>query len=195
MSTETVKTPPTPDDKPSPHAENAVPARPVAPTQLGLSLQLSRAGMMALTRLQLAIQSGDRQATMAAMDRLHSLDAEMERLVGRLPERPDDDTEWSAISRHVSDQKLAIAFEKLALASEISGPDVISQGAASPRGPYAANDSGGTLADPPPLREWPILPDVQPTLWRSIPAGVVGFVLALMVTVAIVAAVVLLAPS
>jgi hypothetical protein len=150
--------------------------------------------MMALTRLQLAIQSGDRQATMAAMDRLHSLDAEMERLVDRLPERPGDDTEWSAISRHVSDQKLAIAFEKLALASEISGPDVVSEGATPPTAPAGPDAPKGALADPPPLHEWPILPNVQPTVWRSIPAGIVGFVLALAVTVAVVAAILLLTP-
>jgi hypothetical protein len=148
--------------------------------------------MMALTRLQLALQSGDRQATMAAMDRLHSLDAEMERLVDRLPERPGEDTEWSAISRHVSDQKLAIAFEKLALASEISGPDLVSRGAVPTIERSAANDADGALADPPPLRDWPILPDVQPTIWKSIPAGIIGFVLALAVTVGVVAAVLLL---
>jgi hypothetical protein len=189
-----VTTSPPPDDQPAPHAERSsrAPARPVAPAQFGLSLQLSRASMMALTRLQLALQSGDRQATMAAMDRLHSLDAEMERLVDRLPERPGEDTEWSAISRHVSDQKLAIAFEKLALASEISGPDLVSRGAVPTIERSAANDADGALADPPPLRDWPILPDVQPTVWKSIPAGIIGFVLALAVTVGIVAAVLLL---
>jgi hypothetical protein len=156
----------------------------------GLSLQLSRASMMALTRLQLAIQSGDRQATMAAMDRLHTLDAEMERLVAGLPARPDDDPEWRALSRHVSDQKLALAFEKLALVSEISGPDLVSPGASPLPRTSAAQDSDG----PPPLRDWPILPDVQPTVWKSIPAGVIGFILALAVTSAIVAAVVLMTP-
>jgi hypothetical protein len=116
----------------------------------------------------------------------------MERLVDRLPERPGEDTEWSAISRHVSDQKLAIAFEKLALASEISGPDLVSRGAVPTIERSAANDADGALADPPPLRDWPILPDVQPTVWKSIPAGIIGFVLALAVTVGIVAAVLLL---
>lgn len=194
MRIDTVNASP-PRDEP-PLARTAKPPRvpAVAPAQLSLSLQLARASTMALTRLQLAIQSGDRHQTMAALDRLHTLDAEMERLVGHLPARPDDDAEWRAISRHVADQKLAIAFEKLALASEISGPAIVSRGA-SPLPPRAAGEAQpDAMAEPPPLRDWPLLPDVRPTLWQSLPAGVIGFILALVVTCGLVAAVVFMMP-
>lgn len=162
-----------------------------APADFGLGLQLSRAGMMALTRLQLAIQSGDRQQAMEAMDRLHALDAEMERLVGRLPPPADNDTEWSAISRHVSDQKLAIAFEKLALVSDISGPDMVSGRAV----PLPRGEPDPTIAeappDLPPLPEWPVLPEVEPTEWRPARPALIAVALALLIAVALVAAAVL----
>jgi len=198
MRTDTVNAYPTTNEQPtadtSPDIET--PAEPTAkdvnPAQLGLSLQLSRASMMALTRLQLAIQSGDRQQAMAAMDRLHALDAEMERLVGSLPTPPDDDAEWNAINRHVSDQKLAIAFEKLALVSEISGPDLVSQGASQLAQPPAEEAETGPIAEPPPLPEWPTLPEVQPTEWKPARPGIIGFLLALLVTVGIAAAAVMM---
>jgi hypothetical protein len=162
----------------------------LGPDRLGMSLQLSRASMMALTRLQLAIQNGDRQQTLAAMDRLHALDAEMERLVGRLPPPADNDSEWGAITRHVSDQKLAIAFEKLALVSEISGPDLVSPQPAPlaevPRAP------GPAQHDLPPLPDWPALPAVEPAEWRPAPRGLAALALALLVTALLAAAAVLM---
>ncbi|QZP08243.1 hypothetical protein [Caenibius sp. WL] len=93
---------------------------------LSLALQFCRANAMSLARLQLALKSGDRQCALEAMDRLHALDTEMERLVQRLPRARSDDQEWGAIEKHLADQKLAISFEKLALVSEISGPGVVS---------------------------------------------------------------------
>lgn len=93
---------------------------------LSLALQFSRANAMSLARLQLALKSGDRQCALEAMDRLHAIDSEMERLVQRLPRGQGDDLEWGAIEKHLADQKLAIAFEKLVLVSEVSGPGVVS---------------------------------------------------------------------
>ncbi|MBW8755141.1 MAG: hypothetical protein JF595_13510, partial [Sphingomonadales bacterium] len=112
---------------------------------LGRSLQLSRAGALALTRLQLAIKSGDRHAAMAAMDRLHAVDADMERLVERQPAPAARDParrEWDAIARHIADEKLSLAFEKLAMVSEIAGPDMI-----SPTSPLAPPDFGPPRSD------------------------------------------------
>jgi hypothetical protein len=157
-------------------------------TELGLGLQLSRAGMMALTRLQLAIQSGDRQLALEAMDRLHALDAEMERLVGRLPAPAGSEAEWASIARHVGDQKLAIAFEKLALVSEISGPDLVSERAI----PLPRIEPEQPIAELPPLPDWPALPAVEPAEWRPAASGLLALVLALVVTALLAAAAVLM---
>lgn len=99
---------------------------PVSASDLFLGLQFCRANVMSLTRLQLALKSGDRQCALEAMDRLHALDTEMERLAMRLPVPENDAQERMALGKHLADQKLAIAFEKLALVSEISGPDLVS---------------------------------------------------------------------
>ena len=178
--------------------------------ELARSLQLSRAGALSLTRLQLAIKGGDRQATMAAMDRLHAVDAEMERLVDRLPHpgaRDPARAEWDAISRHLTDQKLSLAFEKLAMVSEISGPGMTSPSArpdlAPPRrmpaGPSGAPGKSNihpittTAASPePPLADWPRLPAVQPAEWTSLPAWLIGLLLAVLAMVAVGTAVVTL---
>jgi hypothetical protein len=191
MRTRTVNASPTTEDPTTGHhPDNTIPGEETATTtELGLGLQLSRASLMALTRLQLAIQSGDRQQTMAAMDRLHALDAEMERLVDRLPPPAGHDAEWGAIAKHVSDQKLAIAFEKLALVSEISGPAMIS--AAAPPlvlGPRQEEEA----TELPPLPEWPALPAVEPREWKPASSGVLALVFALLVTVALAAAAVLM---
>jgi len=168
---------------------------------LGRSLQLSRANALALTRLQLAIKSNDRQAAMAALDRLHALDREMERLVDYLPSPAAQDPDWQdweAIVRHLGDQKLALAFEKLAVASEISGPDLISarqpQRVRPPAGfeerpaeewPVSLNDAEPN--DPPPLAEWPQL---RATQARAVPAWIWGLLAAVLAMTAIAAAVV-----
>lgn len=211
----------------APEAEDAAPEAPPADpvidlaAELARSLQLSRAGALGLTRLSLAIKAGDRQAAMAAMDRLHAVDAEMERLVERLP-RPEPQNsahaEWEAIARHLADQKLSLAFEKLAMVSEISGPDMVSppipdirhpdlaprRTASSPSalpqmGPHSSEKSNvysltppDAAADQPPLAEWPRLPALQPTEWNGLPAWLIGLLLAVLAMVAIGTAVVTL---
>ncbi|MBV1686658.1 hypothetical protein KRR38_02965 [Novosphingobium sp. G106] len=202
----------------SPEAEPTAPAVPLDPVshlaaELSRTLQLSRAGALGLTRLQLAIKCGDRHAAMAAMDRLHAVDAEMERIVERLPQPGTENpahAEWQAIARHLADQKLSLAFEKLAMVSEISGPDMVSRpksdygahGFRQPeprRTPQSAEDeAAGTSnvyplvraetprdSDEPPLADWPRLPAVQPTEWNGIPAWLIGLLLAVLVMVAI----------
>ncbi len=144
-------------------------------------VQLSRAQAMALTRLHFALAGGNRVQAMEAMDRLHALDAEAERLAARLPAPAEDDDEAAAVSRHLADQKLAIAFEKLALASSISGPGMVSR-AGTPEEALLILDQPIALAEPandahdaydpgepePPLADWPALPRVEPTEWRPI---------------------------
>lgn len=183
----------------APDSEADAPAIPLEPpaepdtariaAELGHSLQLSRAGALALTRLQLAIKCGDRHAAMAAMDRLHAVDAEMERLVGRLPSPDAHDphrSERDAIARHLTDQKLSLAFEKLAMLSEISGPDMVSPQRrpelSFANGTKAHTADAITVESPatdhpftdPPIAEWPPIPEIEPAEWRTIPVWVVG---------------------
>ncbi|WP_138921455.1 hypothetical protein [Novosphingobium pentaromativorans] len=94
---------------------------------LHLGLQLCRANTLSLTRLQLALKSGDRRSTLEAIDRLHTLDTQIGRLVRRLPGHANDDPDMQVLSRHVDEQNMAIAFEKLALASAVSGPNLVSR--------------------------------------------------------------------
>jgi hypothetical protein len=109
-----------------PGDSDAVPAASGADVQFSRGLQLSRASILALTRLQLALTTGDRHQAMAALDRLHALDSEIERLVDRLPAPGNDDPEWQAMIKHLGDQKLTLAFEKLAFVSGVEGPDLVS---------------------------------------------------------------------
>jgi hypothetical protein len=92
-----------------------------------LGLQLCRANTMSLTRLQLALRSGDRRGALDSIDRLHALDARFEHLVQRFPRSANENGELQAIEKHLDEQKIAIAFQKLALASGISGPDLVSE--------------------------------------------------------------------
>jgi hypothetical protein len=204
---------PRPPQGQPPQAEAHAPA-PDAPdahaltAELARSLQLSRASALALTRLQLAIKSGDRRQAMEALDRLHAIDADMERLTHRLPTPVEDDpdwTEWDAIERHLGDQKLALAFEKLALASAITGPDLVSARRAQDLaafGPPAAEPDAAAeeplLLDapheaPPPLSEWPRLPAAEPVGWQSTPIRILGVVAALLVMLAVATVVVTMA--
>src|SRR3546814_11262743 len=66
------------------------PADPAA-ADLFWSLQYCRASTLSLIRLELAMESGDRQRIIEAMDRLHALDREIERKVSDLsaPAGPD----------------------------------------------------------------------------------------------------------
>ncbi|HUH77906.1 MAG TPA: hypothetical protein VLZ53_11120 [Devosia sp.] len=163
--------------------------------QISKGLQLSRASTMALMRLQLAIRSGDRQQAMEAMDRLNTLDEELERVITHLPAATNADPEWQAIAKHLDDQKLTLAFEKLALASGIVGPDLVSiENAWSP-----SPDGLGQTAGPDELWEPSDLPPDMPDLSALRPAAeelepheplgisprVWGFVVTLLVTAAI----------
>lgn len=89
-------------------------------------LLLSRASTLSLMRLQLAVRSGERVQAMEAMDRLDMLDTELERVIANAPLPGYDDSSTQIIAKHIEDQKLALAFEKLALASGIVGPDMVS---------------------------------------------------------------------
>ena len=80
-----------------------------------LGLQFCRVGFLSLTRLQLALERG-----------LQALDIDVERLVSALPVSPDDPQQEHA-ARIVKEGRMAVAFEKLALASGISGPDLSSR--------------------------------------------------------------------
>ena len=121
-----------------PEGSDAAP-RPAAPHEdgrptaagLALNLQYCRAGLLSLTRLQLALERGDRVQAMAAIDHLHALDLEMERAVEALPLSAR--MAWpEAIGGHLKEEKMAIAFEKLALASGISGPKLTARSSAAP---------------------------------------------------------------
>ena len=114
-------------------------SRPTAADQ-ALGLQFCRAGLLSLTRLQLALERGDRAQAMAAIDHLHALDLEMERAVEALA-LPAPVAWPEAIGGHLKEEKMAIAFEKLALASGISGPKLTGRSSTAPG------------VDAPPLRE------------------------------------------
>jgi hypothetical protein len=66
--------------------------------EMAHGLQLSRASTMALMRLQLALRSGDRTQALEAVDRLDTLDAELESVVARLAPSEDGDETLQAIA-------------------------------------------------------------------------------------------------
>ncbi|WP_052223389.1 hypothetical protein [Novosphingobium malaysiense] len=90
-----------------------------------LGLQICRANSLSLTRLQLALNNGNRRRVLEAVDRLHELDTQIGRLLKKLPVTEGDDPDLQAICRHVDEQSMAVAFEKLALVSEVSGPHMV----------------------------------------------------------------------
>ena len=114
-----------------------------------LGLQFCRIGLLSLTRLQLALERGDRSRAMEAIDDLHALDAEVERLVGALPVSPDD-ARQGRVARILKEGKMAVAFEKLALASGISGPDLSSRAAVPNRTAHARPET-----EPAGATDWP----------------------------------------
>lgn len=147
--------------------------------ELTRSLQLARASTLALTRLQLAIKSSDRRQTMEALDRLHTIDTDLERLTGRLPAPPmdaPDRPEWDAIASHLDNQKLALACEKLALASGISGPDLVGARPSNPgQFPPAAMAAGVE-------QEESLLPAVRQPPWkRNLAIRILGVAATLLV--------------
>lgn len=93
----------------------------VPPGDAALGLQLCRASIMSLMRLQLAFERCDRMGAMEAIDRLHALDAEVERIMADMP-GGEGDPRRDAANRILREEKMAVAFEKLALASGIDGP-------------------------------------------------------------------------
>ena len=140
-----------------------------------LGLQLCRANAMSLTRLQLALRSGNRRCALEAIDRLHALDARIENLVERLPPPANETSDWKAIAKHLEDQKIAIAFEKLALASEISGPAMVS--GASEEYNYVGEDRPAT---------WPLALTPQPSPRPAFNMRlIIGALIALLAVVAV----------
>lgn len=99
---------------------------PASATDFALGLQLCRASILSLTRLQLAFERGDRTGAMEAIDRLHALDAEVERTMRRLPAPAGESPRREALARQLREEKMAVAFDKLALASGVSGPKLAS---------------------------------------------------------------------
>lgn len=97
----------------------------VTPGDAALGLQLCRASIMSLMRLQLAFERRDRMGAMEAIDRLHALDTEVERIMADLP-GGEDDPRRHVVNRILREEKMAVAFEKLALASGTDGPDLAS---------------------------------------------------------------------
>jgi len=91
-----------------------------------LGLQICRANSLSLTRLQFALRTGDRHCVLEAIDRLHDLDTHIGRLLQRLPISANDDPETQAICKYINEQSMAVAFERLALVSQVSGPDMLS---------------------------------------------------------------------
>lgn len=114
-----------------------------------LGLQHYRVGLLSLTRLQLALERGDRPRAMGAIDELHALDVEIERLVGTFPVSSDDPRQRQ-VARILKEGKMAVAFEKLALASGISGPHLSSQPAVPGRASGLRQE-----AEPAGAADWP----------------------------------------
>ncbi|HEX7857927.1 MAG TPA: hypothetical protein VF503_29965 [Sphingobium sp.] len=94
-----------------------------AAERLGMSLQLLRASNLTMTRLHLALQSGDRRLAMMAMDGLLDIDAEIEGFVEDLVGKPDNDAHWKALTGYLEHQKAAIAAEKHALSGVVGRAD------------------------------------------------------------------------
>lgn len=83
-----------------------------------LDLQYLRASGLAQTRLQLAVLSGNRRRALEQIDRLVGIDRELE-LVASGEAAP---SAFEELQAELSDQRLAIASEKLALTSAIDLP-------------------------------------------------------------------------
>jgi len=84
-----------------------------------LDLQFLRASGIAQARLQLAVLSGNRRRALEQIDRLVSIDKQLERLVqGREGPLPDP----QHLENELTDHRLALASEKLALTSVVQLP-------------------------------------------------------------------------
>ena len=160
-------------------------------------LQLSRASTMALMRLQLAIRSGDRVQALEAVDRLDTLDAEIEGVVARLSPPGESDETLQAVAKHLEAQKLALAFEKLALASGIVGPGLVSiESAWPPRpdpAPTADADDPDAVREMPDLTElWSVMDQFEPEKPRGLSPKVWGLIATILVLMAAAGAFLLL---
>jgi len=86
-----------------------------------LDLHYLRASGLAQARLQLAVLSGNRHRALEQIDRLVSIDRQLERVAdGRVPIAPPAE----ALEAELADERLAIASEKLALTAGIEMPRV-----------------------------------------------------------------------
>lgn len=84
-----------------------------------LDLLFVRASGLAQARLQLAVLSGNRRRALEQIDRLVTIDKQLERLaLGGGEEEPEP----ARLESDLADQRLAIATEKLALTSQVSLP-------------------------------------------------------------------------
>jgi hypothetical protein len=80
-------------------------------------LQYLRASGLAQTRLQLAVLTGNRRRALEQIDRLVTIDKQLERLALGHPA-----AEVAEMEADLTEQRLAIATEKLALTSAITMP-------------------------------------------------------------------------
>ena len=80
-------------------------------------LQFVRASGLAQARLQLAVLSGNRRRALEQIDRLVTIDQQLERL-----SRGDAVPSEQELESELADQRLAIASEKLALTSAVELP-------------------------------------------------------------------------
>ena len=100
-----------------PAVADGIPHTRIAPSEL--PLQFLRASGLAQARLQLAVLSGNRHRALEQIDRLVAIDKEIERIAdGTLGIAPP----LAQLASELVDQRLAIASEKLALASEVKLP-------------------------------------------------------------------------
>jgi hypothetical protein len=141
-----------------------------------LGLQICRANSLSLTRLQLALKKGDRRCVLEAIDRLHDLDAQIDRILQRQPTSANDDLESQAISKCIDEQRMAVAFERLALVSQVSGPDML-----SPTDHWDAPNRGGIPAGRSSDQASSLI-----AMHRKFPAKMLGLVLALLALAAVI---------
>lgn len=141
-----------------------------------LGLQICRANSLSLTRLQLALRKGDRHCVLEAIDRLHDLDTHIGRLLQRIPISANDDPETQAIRKYIDEQNMAVAFERLALVSQVSGPDML-----SPSDHWSDPDRTGLSKGSPPDQPDP---PIATRPWLS--AKVLALILALLTFTALV---------
>ncbi|MFA7586308.1 MAG: hypothetical protein WCY11_08965 [Novosphingobium sp.] len=161
--------------------EQPAPDNVALPRDVHLGLQICRANSLSLTRLQLALKQGDRRGVLEAIDQLHDLDTRIGRLLQRLPIHANDDPEAQAIGKYIDEQSVAVAFARLALVSQVSGPDMVSPSHHWSE-PDPADMSGAAPSDQP---DPPMV--ARPRFSPNVP----GLILALLTFTALVGAILL----